>query len=130
MPRNKKNKINTNRSFGIVFFIVFMIVAIWPLLNENEVRLWALILSFIFLILGIIKSKILTPFNYAWIKFGIILGTIISPLVMGLVFFLVITPTGLIMRLLGKDVLNKKYSNNLSYWIKRDKNIGSMKKQF
>tara|TARA_B100001123_G_scaffold363223_1_gene420810 strand:- start:360 stop:752 length:393 start_codon:yes stop_codon:yes gene_type:complete len=130
MQDNKKIKMSSNRSFGIVFFTVFVIIGLWPLLNDSGIRVWSILLSSVFLILGILNSKILTPFNRIWIKFGIILGTVIAPLVMGLVFFIVITPMGIIMRLLGKDLLNTKYSNKTSYWINRDKNIGPMKKQF
>ena len=130
MQGSKKIKMSSNRSFGILFFIVFVIIGLWPLLNDADIRIWSILLSLVFLILGIFNSKILTPSNRIWVRFGIILGTIIAPFVMGLVFFIVITPIGIIMRLLGKDLLNIKYSNKISYWIKRDKNIGPMKKQF
>ena len=130
MQGSKKIKMSSNRSFGILFFIVFVIIGLWPLLNDADIRIWSILLSSVFLILGIFNSKILTPFNRIWVRFGIILGTIIAPFVMGLVFFIVITPIGIVMRLLGKDLLNIKYSNKISYWIKRDKNIGPMKKQF
>ena len=130
MQGSKKIKMSSNRSFGILFFIVFVIIGLWPLLNDADIRIWSILLSLVFLILGIFNSKILTPFNRIWVRFGIILGTIIAPFVMGLVFFIVITPIVIVMRLLGKDLLNIKYSNKISYWIKRDKNIGPMKKQF
>ena len=103
-------KISSNKSFGIVFFIVFILIALYPLLNGQEIRLWALIISAVFLILGLLKSKLLTPLNKLWFRFGIFLGKIISPIIMGFIFFLVVTPIGLIMRLLGKDVLNLKYN--------------------
>tara|TARA_Y100000992_G_C20958874_1_gene347196 strand:+ start:31 stop:411 length:381 start_codon:yes stop_codon:yes gene_type:complete len=119
------------RSFGIVFFIVFLLVGLWPLLNNNEIRIWALIISLIFLILGLIKSKILVPLNNAWIKFGELLGRIIAPIVMAIVYFIVLTPMSFLVRILGKDLLKIKFSNQLkSYWIKREKNVGSMKNQF
>ncbi len=101
-------KISSNRSFGILFFIVFLIIGIWPLLNQNEIRIWSLAISIIFLILGIFNSKILYPLNKVWFKFGIILGNIISPFVMGIIFFFVVTPTSIIMKLLGKDLINLK----------------------
>ena len=123
-------KISSNRSFGIVFFIVFLIIALYPLAYNEEIRLWSLIISLIFLILGLINSKILTPLNKAWFKFGIFLGKIISPLIMGFIFFFVVTPIGLIMRLLKKDVLNLKYSNNNSYWIEKNEPKSKMKNQF
>ena len=130
MITDKKNKINSDKSFGLVFVVVFLIIALWPLLNGNEIRIWSICVSLIFLFLTIIKSTILTPLNKIWNKFGLLLGIIISPLVMAAVFFLVVTPTAYIMRLRRKDLLNKLYSNKPSYWIKRDRNITSMKKQF
>ena len=99
-------KIGSNRSFGIVFFVVFLIIATYPLINGDELRLWSLIISIIFLFLGLVNSKILNPLNKLWFKFGIFLGKIISPLVMGIIFFLVVTPIGLLMRFLNKDLLN------------------------
>ena len=123
-------KISSNRSFGIVFFIVFILIALYPLLNDQEIRLWALIISAIFLILGLLKSKLLTPLNKLWFRFGIFLGKIISPIIMGFIFFLVVTPIGLIMRLLGKDVLNLKYNKERSYWIEKDGPKSKMKNQF
>ena len=128
--KQSKIKIGSNRSFGIVFFVVFLIISIWPLLDEKELRYWSLIVSFIFLILGILKSNILTPLNKVWFKFGILLGNIISPIIMAFVFFLVVTPISLIMKIFGKDILNLKKNKNSSYWIKKDNQSGTMKKQF
>ena len=123
-------KISSNRNFGLVFFIVFLVIAIFPLVNYSEIRVWSLILSFFFLILGLINSKFLTPFNKLWFKFGIFLGKIISPVVMGIIFFFVVTPIGIIMRLLSKDILNLKYNNENSYWIKKTGPKSKMKNQF
>ena len=123
-------KISSNRSFGIVFFSVFLLIALYPLMFSGEVRLWSLIISFTFLVLGLLNSTILYPLNKLWFKFGIFLGKLISPLIMGLIFFLVVTPIGLIMRLLGKDVLNLKYNKNRSYWIKKNGPKSKMKNQF
>ena len=123
-------KISSNRSFGIVFFVVFLLIALYPLTYSGEIRVWSLIISLIFLILGLLKSKILTPLNKFWFKFGIFLGKIISPVIMGVIFFLVVTPIGLIMRLLGKDVLNLKYNKNKSYWIEKTELKSKMKNQF
>ena len=128
--KQSKIKIGSNRSFGIVFFVVFLIISIWPLLDEKELRYWSLIVSIIFLILGILKSNILTPLNKVWFKFGILLGNIISPIIMAFVFFLVVTPISLIMKIFGKDILNLKKNKNSSYWIKKDKQSDSMRKQF
>ena len=123
-------KISSNRSFGIVFFIVFFLLALYPLTYNGETRLWSLIISLIFLVLGLLNSKILTPLNKLWFRFGIFLGKIISPLIMGIIFFLVVTPVGLIMRILRKDVLNLKYNKNKSYWIEKKGPKSKMKNQF
>ena len=125
----KNIKLPSNRNFGIVFFIVFLIIALWPLLKQNEIRIWSLIISFIFFVLGLINSKLLTPLNKLWFKFGILLGNIIAPIIMGIVFFLVVTPTGLIMRLFRKDILKLKKNSNDSYWINKDDTNSSMKNQ-
>ena len=123
-------KVSSNRSFGILFFVVFLLVAIYPLIHNGEIRIWSAIISSIFLILGLLESKILTPFNKLWFRFGIFLGKIISPLIMGIIFFLVVTPIGLVMRLFGKDVLNLKYNKNQSYWIEKNGTKSKMKNQF
>ena len=123
-------KISSNRSFGIVFFVVFLLIALYPLTYGGEIRIWSVIISLIFLVLGLINSKILTPLNKLWFKFGLFLGKIISPIIMGIIFFLVVTPIGLIMRFLGKDVLNLKYNKNKSYWIEKNGPKSKMKNQF
>ena len=123
-------KISSNRSFGIVFFIVFLLIAIYPLVNQGEIRVWSILISLLFLILGIINSKILTPLNKVWFKFGIFLGKIISPIVMGLIFFLVVTPIAFLMRMLKKDLLNLKFNKNSSYWIEKTDPKSTMKNQF
>ena len=121
---------STNRSFGVVFFIVFLAIGIYPILNGGEIRYWSLIISIIFLILGILNSKVLTPLNKIWFRFGIFLGKIISPLVMAIIFFFVVTPIGLLMRFIGKDVLNLKFNNDKSYWIEQKGPKSKMKNQF
>tara|TARA_Y100000758_G_scaffold46398_1_gene29782 strand:- start:590 stop:973 length:384 start_codon:yes stop_codon:yes gene_type:complete len=126
----KKKSINSNKSFGILFFVVFFLYGIWPILSSNEIRIWSLSMGIIFLILGLLNSKLLTPFHNLWLKFGTLLGRIVSPIVMFLVYFVFITPLAVIIRLLGKDLLRKKFNKLPSYWIKREKNIGTMKKQF
>ena len=122
--------ISSNKSFGLVFFIVFLIVALYPLLENESVRLWSIILSAIFLILGMLDSKFLTPLNKIWFKFGILLGSIVSPIVMGVVFFAIVTPTSIIMKILGKNLLNLKKDNKKTYWIARSKIKSMMKNQF
>ena len=131
MLQKTKIKISSNRSFGIVFFFVFLIISLWPLINENPLRVWSIFVAIIFLILGLMNSKLLTPLNILWFKFGKFLGSIVAPIIMGIVFFVVITPTGLIMKIIGKDLLNNKYNNkNKSYWINRDETKSTMKQQF
>ncbi len=122
---------SSNRSFGIVFFIVFLTIGLWPFLSSEELRIWSIVISFIFLILGLLNSKILTPLNKLWGKFGELLGKIIAPIVMAAVYFLVLTPVSLLTKILGKDLLKIKFSNKTnSYWIKREKDLGPMNKQF
>jgi hypothetical protein len=121
---------SSNRSFGLVFFAFFLIIGLWPIFEYEDVRIWSIIAAFIFLILGILDSKYLTPLNRFWMKFGLFLGKIISPIVMGIVFFLVVTPIGIMMKIFRKDLLNIKYKKNQSYWVHRKNKFGSMKKQF
>ena len=114
-------KTSSNRNFGIVFFVVFLLIGLWPLLNSEEIRWWSLICSMIFLILGIFNSKILTPLNKIWFKFGILLGNFVAPIVMGIVFFFLVTPTSIIMKILKKDLLNLKKNNEKTF---RDRGSG------
>ena len=126
----KNIKIGSNKSFGVVFSIVFLIVALYPLLNNNSIRTWSVILSLIFLVLGLLNSPILSPLNKIWFYFGIFLGKIVSPLIMAIIFFIVVTPIGFIMKLLKKDILNLSFNNNKTYWIKKDGPKSKMKNQF
>jgi len=127
---NSNIKIGTNRSFGLVFFLFFLIVSLFPLFKDGNIRVWSLVISVIFLILGMVNSKILNPLNKIWFKFGILLGKFISPIVMGVVFFVIVTPTSLIMRVLGKNLLNLKKGEKKTYWIERSKIKSKMKNQF
>ena len=127
----KVEKISSNRSFGLLFFVVFIIVAFWSFRgNLEEIKVWSVGLSIIFLILGLLNSKVLGPLNKIWFYFGITLGKIISPLIMGIIFFFVVTPIGILMRLFKKDILRLKKNKEKSYWIQRNKKINSMKRQF
>ena len=129
--KQKEIKISSNKSFGLVFFVIFIIIALWPLLNDGNIRIWSIIVSIIFLILGLLNSKILTPFNKLWMRLGALLGIIVSPIVMGFVYFGIITPIGLIMKLFGKDVLNLKLDKNKkTYWTLKKKIPSKMKDQF
>ena len=127
------HKRSSNRSFGLLFFVVILVIALWPLTKKSEINLYLISIALIFLILGLLNSKILSPLNKAWIKLGEILGRIVAPVVMAVVYFIILTPISLLVRLFGKDLIGMKFSNdikNKSYWIKRKKNLGSMDKQF
>ena len=123
-------KISSNRNFGVVFAIFFFIVSMFPLFKDEDIRIWAVIVAIIFLILGLLNSSAISPLNKIWFKFGILLGNFISPIVMGLIFFTVVTPTALIMKALGKDLLNLKKNNKKSYWIEKSPVKSKMKNQF
>jgi hypothetical protein len=129
MDRNKL-KMSSNKSFGIVFFVFFSIISLFPLFKDGNIRSWAIITAITFLILGLLNSPFLNPLNKIWFKFGILLGGIMSPIVMGLVFFIVVTPTSLIMRMLGKNLLGLKKDNKKSYWLERPPLKSKMKNQF
>tara|TARA_B100001989_G_C24263663_1_gene328159 strand:- start:193 stop:573 length:381 start_codon:yes stop_codon:yes gene_type:complete len=122
---------SSNKSFGILFFIVFLGIGLWPITNDDNLNTYLIIISIIFLILGILDSKLLSPLNSLWIKFGELLGKIIAPVVMAIIYFFILTPISLIVRLFGKDLLGLKFTKQLkSYWIERKKDLGSMDKQF
>ena len=123
-------KLSSNRNFGVVFFIVFLLIGLYPILKGNDLRIWSLIISFIFLSLGLINSRILTPLNRLWFKFGLLLGKFISPIIMGIIFFIVVTPIGIIMRLFNKDLLNLKFNKKETYWIDKKGPKSKMKDQF
>ena len=127
---NMELKKSSNKSFGVVFFIVFIIIGFWPLFDINTYRLWAIIIALIFLALGLVNSKLLTPLNILWFKFGIFLGKIVSPIVMGVIFFFVVTPIAILMRISKKDLLNLKFNNKETYWIKKSNYKSKMKNQF
>ena len=131
MLNKSKTKMSSNRNFGIVFFFVFLIISLWPVANDNALRIWSIFVAITFLILGLMNSKLLTPLNILWYKFGMFLGSIVAPIIMGIIFYLVVTPTGFIMKIRNKDLLNMKFDNKKkSYWINRIKTKSSMKQQF
>ena len=131
MSQKSKIKVSSNRSFGLVFFVVFLIIGLWPLLDGGQFRIWSLFFSLFFLVLGLLNSKLLTPLNLLWTKFGILLGNVFAPIVMSFIFFLVVTPIGLLMRIMGRDLLRTKYNKSgKTYWIKREKRITKMNQQF
>ena len=124
-------KKSSEKSFGILFGVVFIIISIWPLFYSNSLRVWSLILAITFFLITFLKPSLLKPFNNAWIKLGELLGRIIAPIVMAIVYFLILTPISLLVRLFGKDLIGMKFSNDInSYWVKRKKHLGSMDKQF
>ena len=125
------NKKSSNKGFGILFFVVFLGLGLWPLTNDNNPNIYLIITSIIFLILGLLNSKLLSPLNLFWIKFGELLGKIIAPIVMAIIYFFILTPISLAVRVFGKDLLSLKFSKQIkTYWIKRKKDLGSMNKQF
>ena len=134
MSEFKKNidvKIGSDKGFGIVFALVFLIVGLYPLIYGEHLRLWAIICSLILLALSFFAQNTLTPLNKLWFKLGIWLATIISPIVMAMIYFIAVVPTGLILRLAGKDLLRETMDKDVkSYWIERDSPVGSMKNQF
>ena len=127
---HKDIKIGSNRSFGLVFFVVFLLISIYPFLKDGNIRIWSLIISFIFLVLGLLNSNLLSPLNKLWFRFGLFLGKIISPIIMGIIFFLVVTPIAIIMRLFKKDILNLEFKENNTYWIDKTGPKSKMKNQF
>jgi hypothetical protein len=131
LQNHVKGNIGSEKSFGFVFTAVFALIALWPLTSGERPRIWAIVISCLFLVLAIIAPKVLVRLNKVWYKFGLLLGAIINPIVMSLIFFLVIIPIGLIMKSSGNDILRQKLDKSMtSYWIKRDSPIGSMKDQF
>ena len=123
-------KLPSNRSFGLLFFIVFLIISLWPLIYDKEIRFVSMVISIIFFILGIFNSSLLKPLNFLWMKFGIFLGKIVSPLIMGIIFFFIVTPIGILLRVFGKDVINLKFNDSKSYWIEKKGPKSKMKNQF
>ena len=129
--KQEEIKISSNKSFGIVFFVIFIVIALWPLMKGGDLKIWSIIIAIIFLFLGLINSKILTPLNKLWFRFGVLLGKIVAPIVMGIIYFVVVTPIGVIMKIFKKDILNLKIDKNKkTYWLKKDENKQNMKNQF
>jgi hypothetical protein len=129
--KNTEIKLPSNKSFGIVFFIIFLIIALWPLRSGSDIRIVPLIISLIFLILGIFNSNLLKPLNFLWMKFGLMLGKFMNPIIFGLIYYLTVVPTGIIFKILNKDLLNiKKKNDQKTYWINKKKSQSTMKNQF
>ena len=121
----------SDRNFGIVFSIFFLVISLWNFFSDGSIKTWAILIAIVFIIISFVVPKILHPLNKIWFKFGLLIGAIVAPIVMGIIFFAIVTPTGLIMRLIGKDLLNKKINKTVkSYWIQRKQMIGTMKNQF
>jgi len=129
--KKRTKQMSSNRTFGLVFFFVFLIFSLWSFRGDlKQIKEIPLFVSAVFLILVLTNSKLLTPLNLAWMSFGEKIGKVVSTIIMGIVYFIIITPMNFLMKILGKDLLNIKFSKNSTYWIKRKKNITSMKKQF
>lgn len=128
---NSRNKNSSEKSFGIVFSIVFLLVSIYPLIHSGKMHIWALFVSSMFMFLAYVSPKLLSLPSKLWLKFGLLIGSIVSPIFISVIYYIAVVPTGLIMRLLGKDILKNKLDDNAeTYWIKRKEPIGSMKNQF
>ena len=121
---------NKNKSFGILLFFVFLVISFWPLFSRSEIRTWSFVIALIFLILAILNPKLLSPFTKLWIKLGELIGKFISPIITGIIYFLILTPIGLLMKILKKDLLNLKFSKNETYWVRRKTKLNSMDKQY
>jgi len=132
VTNNVSTEQSSEKSFGVVFSIVFLIISLLPLLiNSEGLHIWALVVSIIFFLLAFLAPKILVLPNKLWFKFGLLIGSIVAPIVIAFVYFATVLPTGFIMRLLGKDLLKQKFDKNAkSYWIERKEPMGSMKNQF
>ena len=129
--RHLEMQSGSEKSFGIVFSIVFFIIGLYPLVDGQGMRLWSVGIAIIFVIVSYSRPKVLSVPNRLWLRLGMILGAVVSPVVMALVYFLTVVPIGMFMKVLGKDLLRKKLDKNAnSYWIKRDQAVGSMKYQF
>jgi len=124
------HKLPSNKNFGVIFFIFFLLVGLYYKVYFAEIKIWVLVVALLFLVLGLLNSKILTPLNKLWFNFGILLGKIVSPLIMGIIFFLIVTPIGLLLKILGKDILKLSYDDGKTYWIEKNSPISNMKKQF
>jgi hypothetical protein len=124
-------EIGSEKSFGVVFAIVFALIGLYPLLNGEGIRLWSIVIASVFLGLAYVAPRVLSVPNRLWFRLGILLGGIVAPVIMGIVYILTIIPTGLILRILGKDPLRRSFdADTESYWIERDQPVGSMKDQF
>lgn len=122
---------NSGRNFGLLFFLIFLIIGLWPIIYSEQIREWSIIIAVLFLIFAILKPNFLNPLNKIWIRFGELLGIIIAPIIMCFVYFTILTPISLLIRAFGKDLLYLKFSKKTnSYWLTRTKEVGSMKKQF
>jgi hypothetical protein len=119
--RHEKIKTGSDRAFGLVFAIAFAIIGLWPLIDSGGARIWSLVVAGVFLVISLAVPKVLAPLNKLWTKFGLLLGRVVSPLAMGVVYFLAVVPMGLLMRALGKDLLKLRWNPGAdSYWEVRD----------
>ena len=126
-PKSAAVKPLANRTFGLIFAAIFTLIALLPILFGGDLRQWAALLAAAFFIPAVLFPKILAPLNLLWAKFGLLMHKIVNPILMGLIFFVAVLPTGIIMRLLGKDSMQRKFNADAtSYWI--DRESGSLSK--
>lgn len=132
MDEHDAATMGSERNFGLVFAVVFSVIAVWPLLAGNQLRWWALAVAFVFLITALLIPRVLVPLNRMWFRFGLLLGRMVGPVVMALIFFGAVVPTALVIKLCRKDLLRLKRSPDVNtYWIRRDNSVaGSMRDQF
>lgn len=120
LGQNEELKTSSDRAFGIVFTVVFVIIGLWPITGANDPRIWALVTGGLILTAAFVRPTLLAPGNKLWTRFGLLLHKLTNPIIMGLIFFLAVTPTALIMRALGKDPMNRKLDSEAeTYWIDR-----------
>ncbi len=124
------NNMRSNKFFGLIFCFIFLLISFYPIINGGNIRVWALIISLIFFVLSSFFSVYLTSLKIIWIKIGTFIGLFISPLIIAVIFFLVVTPISLLLKLLNKDILNLRFNGDNTYWRERKNYTVNMEKQF
>lgn len=131
IKQNINIKQGSNKNFGYVFSFIFFLIGFFPLFFDGSPRLWSICIGLVMISITLLKASLYQTPNYLWFKLGILLGRVVSPIIMVLIFFLIIFPTGLLLRLFRKDVLGLRFDKNKkTYWVHRDEPMQSMKNQF